>query len=52
MSGFDYPPFTDPTTEARDGIITRHVAGIGMIILLYDLIITIPKEVHGHKYLF
>jgi len=40
----------DPATEARNGIITRYVAGIGLVILLYDLIITMSKEVSSQIY--
>jgi multisubunit Na+/H+ antiporter MnhC subunit len=35
----------DPVTEAWDSIITRYVVGMGLVVLLYDLIITMNKEV-------
>ena len=49
MNDTHYRPLGDPATEARNGMVTRYVAGMGLVILLYDLIITIPKEVRGHK---
>ena len=49
MSDIAYQPLADPTTEARNGIITRYVAGMGLVILLYDLIITMQEEVRRQK---
>ena len=39
----------DPATEAWSGTITRYAAGIGLAILLYDLLITMEKEVSGRR---
>lgn len=39
----------DLTTEIQNGMITRYVVGIGLVILLYDLIITMGTEVSGNK---
>ena len=39
----------DPTTEIQNGIITRYVVGVGLVILLYDLILTMQKEVSGNN---
>ena len=39
----------DPATEARNAITTLYLAGTGLVILLYDLIITMNKEVGGHQ---
>ena len=49
MSDIDYQPLADPTTEVWNAIITRYVVGIGLVILLYDLIITMQEEVRRQK---
>jgi hypothetical protein len=50
MSDANYQPLTDPATEARNGEITRYVGGVGLVILLYDLIITMKQEVSGSNH--
>ena len=42
-------PLVDPTTEVQNGMITRYVVGVALVILLYDLIITMQTEVSGNK---
>ena len=49
MGDVDYHPLADPKTEVQNGMITRYVGGIGLVILLYDLILTMQTEVSGHK---
>ena len=49
MSDTNHQLLSDPTTDVRNGIITRYVASIGLVILLYDLMITMQKEVCGQK---
>jgi hypothetical protein len=50
MNDTNYQLLADPTTEARNGIITRYAAGIGLVILSYDLIITMQSEVRDQKF--
>jgi hypothetical protein len=52
MSGADYQPVANPATETRNGEITRYVGGAGLVVLLYDFIITMKQEVSGHKTYF
>lgn len=52
MGDTNYQSLLDPTTEAQNGIITRYVAGMGLVILLYDIIITMQQEVRGQNISF
>jgi len=49
MGDTNSQPLVDPITEIQNGMITRYVAGVSLVILLYDLIITMKAEVSGNK---
>ena len=47
MAVDDYRPSADPAAEAMSGTAARYVAVAGLVVLLYDYILTMKEEVSG-----
>lgn len=50
MSVDSHHPYADPTAEVFRATTARYLAGTGLTILFYDLIITLNKEVSGSRH--
>jgi hypothetical protein len=48
MDGGHEHSYPNPAIEALNGRVARYVAVAGLIVLLYDLIITMREEVSSH----
>jgi len=44
----DYHPSAKPATEAFHGTVARYIAVAGLVVLLYDHILTMKEEVSGY----
>ena len=50
MTVDDYHPPTNLATEAWSGTVARYVAVAGLVVLLYDHILTMNEEVSAYRF--